>query len=91
MEEIKPGDIMLYRERPQCYVVRVKSTPHDDEMYKFELEIIHILENRYGSSIGKVFEVSHRKTCGFGFWHLFKLNDEYAQRWLKDVDMAKFI
>ncbi len=94
--EAKSGDIMLYRERPECFVVKVLSAEIVGEMLEYEFEILKVLESFSESPtpVGEIFFTSRHKEYGaMAGWHLFDLDDWYAKDWLKrtGVELSEVI
>ncbi len=93
-KEANAGEIRLYRERPECYVVRIISTPNDEKMWQYECKILKVLDTDMDTKEGEVFTASESKECGNqGLWSMWKLTDSYAADWLKrcNVNVAEIV
>ncbi len=91
-KEGNSGEIKLYRERPECLVVKILSTPDTDEMWEYEIEVLKVLEGR--SRLGEKFVVAKNKEYGSqGLWHFFDLDSDYAKEWLarSGIELSEFL
>ena len=80
------GEILLYRERPSCYIVKVLSTPDTEEMWHYDLEILYVLDGYPSDEIGDKYSVSKSKEYGqMAGWSLWCLEDEYSKGWTKTI------
>ncbi len=84
------GEIKLYREHPDCFVVRVLETPDTDAMWCYRLKVLKVLDG--SAEVGEEYEVSKSKEHGqMANWWLFDMSDRYAKEWLKGVDLSEFM
>ncbi len=87
-KEGNAGEIKLFRERPYCAVVKIISTPDTEEMWKYDLKVLKVLEGKFED--GEEFSVSKSKECGqMAGWDLWDLDDSYAVDWMRRGGVSK--
>ncbi len=90
--ECEIGDVVLYRERPECLIVRALAVELRDQLWHYSFKVLKVINGR--DRIGFEFEVTkHDTDGGMCTWYLFPLDSEYAKGWMdrNKVDVAEFI